>query len=480
MNFSFAQDLSVYQLALGVQAPPQALPHSPATLLSLVRSQIDLLIEQQIAATLWVKLPPGKIWHSEIQRYHQQLRMSGVIHTLYIEESWSKENGQHNLPLSPHSIAPSENLHDIRVQTLQDSQLQREYFVMVLSPQFCCLILAHRPLRRRRNNSAKANRKKTPPLLAITTFDGRVIQQVFHVIKQAITPESPLFVPADFICPAAPEPALMSQLLAKQLQRQDEMNRQRTRKHLAKMQQKNQKLQDTLQFKDEYLSNVCQELRAPLTHMKTALSLLNSPNLKPPQRQRYFQMLNTQCDRQNALISGVLDLVQLERNLERISLEPVRLSDIVPGVVSTYQPLAQEKGIMLAYTVPTELPPVWCVSGGLRQIVINLLSNSIKFTSNGGQVWVRGRVQGDDVQLEFRDTGIGIADNEIPKILDRFYRVRPAATEDPGGVGLGLSIVQLLLWRGGGSLSVKSKLCEGSTFTVQLPIAPENPTQELV
>jgi hypothetical protein len=126
---------------------------------------------------------------------------------------------------------------------------------------------------------------------------------------------------------------------------------------------------------------------------------------------------------------------------------------------------------MLAYTVPTDLPPVWCVSGGLRQIVINLLSNSIKFTPKGGQVWVRARVQGDYVQLEFSDTGIGIADSEIPKILDRFYRVRPVATEDPGGVGLGLSIVQLLLWRCGGSLSVKSKLYEGSTLTAQLGIA---------
>jgi len=166
-------------------------------------------------------------------------------------------------------------------------------------------------------------------------------------------------------------------------------------------------------------------------------------------------------------------LVQIERNLERMTLESVRLCDVVPGVVSTYQPLAQEKGVMIAYTVPTELPSVWCVSGGLKQIVINLLSNSIKFTPNGGQVWVRGRVQGDYVQLEFRDTGIGIAESEIPKMFDRFYRVRPTATEDPGGVGLGLTIVQQLLWRCGGSISVQSKQNEGSTVTVQLASVSE-------
>ena len=137
------------------------------------------------------------------------------------------------------------------------------------------------------------------------------------------------------------------------------------------------------------------------------------------------------------------------------------------------QPLAQEKGIMLAYTVSTDLPPVFCVTAWLKQIVINLLHNSIKFTPPGGQVWVKGCVQGDYVQLEFRDTGIGIASSEIPKIFDRFYRVRAVTSED-SGAGLGLTIVQQLLLRCGGSVSVKSKAGEGSTFNVLLPIAPSS------
>jgi signal transduction histidine kinase len=126
---------------------------------------------------------------------------------------------------------------------------------------------------------------------------------------------------------------------------------------------------------------------------------------------------------------------------------------------------------MLAYTVPTDLPPVFCSTAWLRQIAINLLHNSIKFTPNGGQVWVKASVQGDYVQLEFRDTGIGISANEIPKIFDRFYRVRVSSSEDLGGAGLGLTIVQQLLLRCGGSISVKSKVGEGSTFNVLLPIA---------
>ncbi|MGF2035141.1 MAG: DICT sensory domain-containing protein [Nostoc sp. CmiVER01] len=484
MNVSLAKDLSVYQLVMGVQAPPKPLSLSPATLLSLVRAQIDLLIEQQIAATLWVKLPPEKIWQSELARYQSSVGASSLIYTCQIDESEKREDegagevGEENTSLS--SSSPSSSLspsfsHHVPVHLSPDSQMRRENFLMVLSPQFCSLILAHRPLKKHKNKiSGKVNTNKNQPLLIINSLEGRVIQQVLNGMEQAITPESSP-IPVGFICPTAPQDVLMNQLFAKQLLRQDEINRQIIAVRTTKLQQQNQELQNKEQLKDEYLKNVCQELRTPLTHMKTALSLLNSPNLKPPQRQRYLQMLNTQCDQQNSLITGLLELVQLERNLEGTALEPVRLSDIVPGVVSTYQPLAQEKGIMLGYTVPTELPSIWCVTGGLRQIVINLLHNSIKFTPNGGEVWVRARIQGDYVQLEFRDTGIGIAESEIPRIFERFYRVRTAANEDYGGAGLGLTIVQQLLVRSGGSISVKSKLYEGSTFTVQLPSVGDTP-----
>jgi signal transduction histidine kinase len=435
-----------------------------------VRAQIDLLIEQQIAATLWVKLPPGKIWQAELLRYQSSVGASGIIYSCQIEERESNDK----TTLTSDDYAPTCSY--ISVQLLPNSQLRREYFLMVLSPQFCSLVSAYRPLNRLINKiSLEENPHKTPLLLALNTVEGRIIQRVLDGFKQAMSLQSSPIVFADFICPVAPTLTIMNQLLVKQLQRQDEINRQITAGRITKLQQQNQNLHQKERLKGEYLGNVCQELRTPLTHMKTALSLLNSPNLKPPQRQRYLQMLNNQCDRQNSLITGLLDLLNIERNLEATKLESVRLCDIVPGVVSTYQPVAQEKGIMLAYTIPNELPDVWCVSGGLRQIVINILHNSIKFTPNGGQVWVQANVQGNYVQLEFRDTGIGIAESDLPKIFERFYRVRTGLIEDASGAGLGLTIVEQLLKRCGGSISVKSKLCEGSTFTVHLAIACEMP-----
>lgn len=476
-------DASLYGLALSMKRPPQPLAVSPATLLSLVKSVIDLLLEQQISAQIWLKPPPGEVWLAEIQRYHEV----ALPHTVYTCNLYTENPKKVLCGVGNRADMPS-NLDSpvIPLQLPSTSQLRREYFLLVLSPQFCSLILAHRTHRRRQAKVKENNQRKRQPLLSICSFERRVIQRVLNGIKHAITLSHYQTTPADLLAnwdslfnvPLAPEPVLLEQFFAKQIQQHDEARRSATSVLVTALQLQNQELLNTLSLKDELLINLCQELRTPLTNMKTALSLLNSSmTLKPAQRQRYMQLVNTECDRQNSLITGLLELAQLERVAEQTTMQPVHLSDVVPGVVSTYQPLAQEKGVMLAYTVPTDLPAVSCLNSWLKQIVINLLHNSIKFTPTGGHVWVLARLQGDYIQLEFRDTGIGISPNEISKVFDRFYRIRPVA-EDSAGAGLGLTIVQKLLWRCGGSISVKSKLGEGSSFNALLPIADTQPVLE--
>lgn len=277
---------------------------------------------------------------------------------------------------------------------------------------------------------------------------------------------------------------MTDQLMLKLLQHQEELWRRlssyrKQTEQAEELQLKNEELLNAIQLKDEFLNMVVQELRTPLTSMKTALSLLGSPNLKLPQRQRYIQLLNTECDRQNSLISGLLNLAQIEQAGET-TMQALILADVIPGIVSTYQPLAQEKEIMLAYTIPNTLPPVATLAPWLRQMIVNLLHNSIKFTSPGGRVWVRAKQQGDYVQIDVQDTGIGISSSEIPKIFNRFYRVRPGMSEDEGGAGLGLAIVQQLLLRCGGSITVNSRLGQGSTFSVLLPVHSHGADSEAI
>jgi two-component system, OmpR family, phosphate regulon sensor histidine kinase PhoR len=222
-------------------------------------------------------------------------------------------------------------------------------------------------------------------------------------------------------------------------------------------------------LKDESIAHLMQELCTPLTNIKTALKLLESPVLKQPQRQRYLGLIRGECDRQNLLISGVTRLLAIDRTPDPVEIIPIQLSQIIPGIVSTYQPLAEEKGIKLSYTVSADLPKIICIETWLRQITIDLLHNGIKYTPQGGQVLVRASIQGEYVQLEFRDTGIGIPLAEIPKIFDRFYRVRTLGGDPDPGAGLGLTIVQSILLRCGGSISVTSQVGVGSNFRVRLP-----------
>lgn len=527
------QDVSLYELALSAETTLHPLQISPTTFKSLVGNVLDLLVDRHVAAQIWLKLPKGEVWTSMLDRYR---RLCTASHTLYTFKVIKKEDEL--LPktelagLSPSAaegepdeeeaeglslindnsaIAPP--LLDGTTNTLlplsPDSQLRREYFLMVVAEGFHCVILAHRP-RSVKVPKAEASVKtrngmvspsgflvdedveRKHPLLGICSFEQVTLQRVLGGLVQAAQagagqgcqPESnPLDLESLIqhwqaeVAKSAEttlNPMLLSHLFIRQMQRQEEIWHsgayyRKQAEEASELRMTNEELLNAVRLKDEFLKNVGQELRTPLSTMKTALSLLNSPNIKPGQRQRYMEMLSQECDRQSSLITSVLDLLQLENVNDQTPLQPIRLMDVVPGVVSTYQPLAQEKGVMLAYTIPEDLPTVACFSSSLRQIVINLLHNGIKFTPNGGQVWVRAKQQGDYIQLEFRDTGIGIDQAEIPRIFDRFYRIRVSG-EDSGGAGLGLSIVQQLLLRIGGSISVRSKPGEGSTFSVMLPV----------
>ncbi|MCW6038732.1 HAMP domain-containing histidine kinase [Spirulina subsalsa FACHB-351] len=221
----------------------------------------------------------------------------------------------------------------------------------------------------------------------------------------------------------------------------------------------------------QLLQQVLGELSTPLTRMKTALGLLNSPQLKPSQRERYLILLQQECDRQQSLIKGVRSLLELDQPPRETPSPRLYIEQILPGIVSTYQPLAMEQGIQLGYTIPVGLPPICCPESWFRSIVWHLLNNSLQFTLPQGRVYVLASLQGEYIQLAFEDTGIGIDPHHLPKIFDSFYRGHPSLHSQKMGVGLGLTIVQRLLIRCGGSISVQSELKQGSTFKVLFPCA---------
>ena len=508
-------DLSLYELALQGSSPSSVLQVSPPALKSVLDSWLQLLIAEAIPAIIWAKLPRDRVWQTTLDQYVNLADVPIAIYRFQNSRDELEDGGVDSEQESSRDLGGAAASSTSMISLPPDSQLRREYFLIIWSSRFCGAFLAHRPRSGQLPKSATipvsslellgssgqmisvpeepADRRQL--LLATCTFQPEQVQALVMGLVPTVMLMAATTV--DQVGGSEPMPAgldlpdrwqqqlanlpinhldwgCLSRLFLQQSQYQEELwqrgNAFRKQAEGAEaLRLQNEDLLNTLRLKDEFLNNVGQELRTPLTTIKTALKLLNSPSIKPPQRQRYMDLIEKECDRQSSLITSLLDLVQLEQTVDQTALPPLNVADVVPGVVSTYQPLAEEKGVRLAYTVPDDLPRVACMNNWLRQIVINLLHNGIKFTPEGGQVWVKAKQQGDYVQLEFRDTGIGIASSEIPKIFDRFYRVRQV-NEDASGAGLGLTIVQQLLLHCGGSISVKSKVSEGSVFNVLLPI----------
>jgi len=539
MTAMSANDLSLYGLALATESSLTPISASPATFKSVLDAVLSLLMDQQIAATLWAKLPDDPAWRDVLQQYCQGASpVAGPVYLLdYLsadrdraalaeesddfgdpaEEVFSKA-GSYS---TPHGITtpdpgiddrldPSSTLVSITLSRTSPS-LKREHFLLVVSQAFCGLVIAHRPRSSRylepeppsliaaTTTALKAEDPTTlnirlletspmerrNPLLMLSSLSGQTVAAALGGLQQFLRDQEVAIdaIPWETLLAECqnyqPQIVTLSHLFAQQIGQQEDVwvraaHDRRQAALVEPLRLQHEALSAEIRQKDDFLKNFAQELRSPLSTMKTALSLLASPQLKLPQRQRYQQLLSTECDRQNSLINGIMSLVQLEYDLEHESWQALNLADIVPAVVSTYQPLAQEKGIMLAYTIPEDLPQISGLSSWLKQIVIHLLSNGIKFTASGGKVWVTAKSQGEYVQLEFRDTGVGIPANEIPKIFDRFYQIRQATASDQGGAGLGLTIVKQILLRSSGSISVKSRPGEGSTFHVLLPIHRES------
>jgi two-component system phosphate regulon sensor histidine kinase PhoR len=446
---------------------------TPGSFKACLGSWLALLQTQRISAKLWVKVPRHESWLADLQHYAQTVSPAPEIYLL-----------------SRRSQPPSDWYTAVPLPNHQS--LRGEYGLVVIAPTLAAMVLAQRvaagsdPVPLREPGSAG----QPSQLTLMGSVQPTAIQETLDALKgllqdsvgeRANRPDlSALLNRWDdtFALPGQVDPQVMDALMAIQWQQADRQRQQiQTLRKKAltatSLSTQNEALMTTLQLKDDFLSSAGQQLRAPLTTIKTALPLLGSPSLKPPLRQRYLDMISRECDRQSTLINGVLDLLQIEMSLATVTPTPVQIFDVVPGVVSTYQPIAQEKGVRLAYTIPDNLAQVACPESWLRQIVIHLIHNSIKYTESGGEVWVTAKGDGDDwVILDVRDTGVGIPPQEISRIFDHFHRGRQAQEDD--GAGLGLTIVQQLLLYCGGKVQVDSQPGTGTQFRVRLPtVVPE-------
>jgi signal transduction histidine kinase len=234
--------------------------------------------------------------------------------------------------------------------------------------------------------------------------------------------------------------------------------------------EQNDQLRELDRMKDQFVSTVSHELRTPLTSMIGYLELTldgEAGELTEEQKQ-FLGIVSRNCTRLNKLIDDILFVARVDAG--RLSLDPqwVALDEVASAAVESAQASADQKGVELHFASDGGLPPFWGDSTRLGQMLDNLLTNAIKFTPAGGAVTVRVGQRGDSLHLEVADTGVGIPEDEVGRLFERFFRASTGSTSP--GTGLGLPIVKSIAEVHGGTISVESEVGVGTTFTVDLPL----------
>jgi signal transduction histidine kinase len=226
--------------------------------------------------------------------------------------------------------------------------------------------------------------------------------------------------------------------------------------------------------KTEFLSTVSHELRSPLTSIQSCIENLLSGMygfLNEKQHSRLDVAL-AGAREESRLIANLLDLARIQEGKATLDLALTDICKIIHDVVNVFHYDAMQNEVILKEDFPAEkLSEIIVDTSKIKGVVTNLIGNALKFTSAGGTVLISVRKLENQVEIQVKDTGIGIPEGELSKIFDRFYQVDSSLTRKVGGTGIGLNIAKEYVEMHGGRIWVKSKMGEGSTFTFTLPAA---------
>ena len=229
---------------------------------------------------------------------------------------------------------------------------------------------------------------------------------------------------------------------------------------------KQQKLENS---RREFVANVSHELRTPLTTVKSYAETLLDFVKDNKTAAAFTNTILNETDRMTRLVKDLLVLSSLE-NSASLNKTVFSLKAMIHDVVSTMTLVASEKGHRLQFKQSSELPEFYGDSDKLEQVLYNIISNSIKYTPNGGKILVRAGKVYHEIQIEVQDTGIGIPEKDLSRIFERFYRVDKARSRELGGTGLGLAISKSIIDSHGGQIHIDSKPGEGTSVLITLPI----------
>ena len=220
----------------------------------------------------------------------------------------------------------------------------------------------------------------------------------------------------------------------------------------------------------DFVANASHELRTPLASLRGFIETLQgAAKDDPAARARFLGIMQAQAERMSRLIEDLLSLSRIEMREHVTPTATVDLVAVTSDVIATLRPAAEKAGIKLIADFPAGLFAVIGDKDELAQVTQNLIQNAIKYGRAGGRVDVAIRPEGGQIALAIVDDGIGIAQEHLPRLTERFYRVSAKESKERGGTGLGLAIVKHIVNRHRGELRISSMLGKGSTFEVLLP-----------
>jgi signal transduction histidine kinase len=238
----------------------------------------------------------------------------------------------------------------------------------------------------------------------------------------------------------------------------------------------NAKLRELSEMKEEFLALTTHDLRSPLTVISGVINFFTSGRLGDltPEQKNMVSMMERNTQSLIELVNDLLDASKLESGTMRLDLASIELGGLVRELREGMLPMAREKGIALEESVPEDLPPLVADRPKLRRVLVNLLSNALKFTPKGGRVEVSAAPEGRFVRVSVSDTGVGVAPEDMERLFDKYEQARSRATRSEKGTGLGLYITRQLVELHGGKIEARSELGKGSTFSFTIPTAEES------
>jgi two-component system phosphate regulon sensor histidine kinase PhoR len=227
-------------------------------------------------------------------------------------------------------------------------------------------------------------------------------------------------------------------------------------------------------MRKEFVANVSHELKTPLTSIKGFVETLRGGAIDDTRvRDRFLEIVDLEAGRLSALINDLLVLSEIERRTEEGPREPIDLLQVVSDVVLMLEDKASVKSIDLVRILPSAIPLLTGNPNWMKQMLINLVDNAIKYTPEGGRIVIKIEVDAKNYRFSVRDNGIGISREHLGRLFERFYRVDKARSRDEGGTGLGLAIVKHIVLAFDGDISIQSEPGRGSEFMVRIPRTDE-------